>query len=79
MAVQERISRARLAAKVGRTLEVMVDEAEGATVVARSHADAPEIDGVVRVRGARGARPGDMMRVRVTGAGEHDLQATIAA
>src|SRR5215468_4655309 len=46
MAVQERISRARLAAKVGRTLEVMVDEVEGTTVVARSHADAPEIDGV---------------------------------
>jgi ribosomal protein S12 methylthiotransferase len=79
MAVQEGISRARLAAKVGRTLEVMIDEVDGGAVLARSHADAPEIDGVVRVRGSRGARPGDMMRVRVTAAGEHDLQAAVVA
>jgi ribosomal protein S12 methylthiotransferase len=79
MAVQEGISRARLAAKVGRTLEVMVDQVEGAAVLARSHADAPEIDGVVRVRGARGAKAGDLVRVRVTAAGEHDLQAVLAA
>ena len=35
---------------------------------ARSAADAPEIDGVVRVQGARGARPGDILRVKVTAA-----------
>ena len=66
MAVQEAISRARLARKVGRTLEVLVDEVEGATAIGRSQADAPEIDGIVRVSGARGARPGDLLRVRVT-------------
>jgi len=75
MQVQAQISRERLAAKVGRALEVLVDECEGAIAIARSHADAPEIDGVVRVKGARGARPGDLLEVRVTAADEHDLEA----
>jgi ribosomal protein S12 methylthiotransferase len=72
------ISRSRLAAKVGREIDVLVDEAQGATVIARSKADAPEIDGLVRVKGAAGARPGDMLRVRVTASDEHDLRARIA-
>jgi ribosomal protein S12 methylthiotransferase len=78
MQVQAAISRERLAAKVGRTLEVIVDGAQGHTALARSAADAPEIDGVVRVKGARASRPGDMLRVRVTAAGEHDLEAVTA-
>src|SRR5687768_2717260 len=79
MQVQAAISRERLAAKVGRTLEVLVDEVEGGVAIARSHADAPEIDGVVRVKGARNARPGDLIRARITRALEHDLEATLAA
>jgi ribosomal protein S12 methylthiotransferase len=43
--------------------------------VARSSADAPEIDGVVYVEGAGHLKPGDFCRVRVTRAGEHDLWA----
>jgi len=78
MAVQAQVSRERLAAKVGRDIEVLVDDVEGRVAVARSHADAPEIDGVVRVKGARGAKPGDVLRVRVTAAGEHDLDAVPA-
>jgi ribosomal protein S12 methylthiotransferase len=79
MQAQAAVSRERLAAKVGRTLQVLVDEVEGATAVARSAADAPEIDGVVRVRGARGARPGDWLRARVTRADDHDLDAVAEA
>ncbi|MGE5095198.1 MAG: 30S ribosomal protein S12 methylthiotransferase RimO [Betaproteobacteria bacterium] len=75
MEKQERISRARLASKVGREIEVLVDEMQGATAIARSKADAPEIDGIVRVKGAKGAKPGDVLRVRVTAAGAHDLEA----
>jgi ribosomal protein S12 methylthiotransferase len=75
MAKQADISRARLAAKVGREIDVLVDAVEGTTVVARSKADAPEIDGIVRVKGARSARPGDILRVKVTAATEHDLAA----
>jgi ribosomal protein S12 methylthiotransferase len=78
MAVQAAVSRGRLAAKVGRDIEVLVDDVEGRVAIARSSADAPEIDGVVRVKGAGGARPGDFLRVRVTAAGDHDLEAVAA-
>ncbi len=75
MEVQAGISREKLRRKVGATLEVLVDEVEGGTAIARSKADAPEIDGVVRVKDARSAKPGDLMKVRITGSGEHDLEA----
>ncbi len=75
MGLQADISRAKLLRKVGSTLEVLVDEVEGAVAIARSKADAPEIDGVVRVRKAKGARPGDLLRAKVTHALDHDLQA----
>jgi len=75
MQAQAAVSRARLARKVGAEIEVLVDEVSGDEAVARSAADAPGIDGVVRVAGARDARPGDFLRVRVTGSGEHDLAA----
>jgi ribosomal protein S12 methylthiotransferase len=45
--------------------------------VARSSADAPEIDGVVYVEGAENLKPGDFCQVRVTRAGEHDLWAVL--
>ena len=79
MEVQAGISRERLASRVGRTLQVLVDDVDGSTAIARSAADAPEIDGTVRVKRARGARPGEFMQVRVTAAGEHDLEAVRAA
>jgi ribosomal protein S12 methylthiotransferase len=78
MQAQAAVSAARLAAKVGREIAVLVDDVDGRLATARSKADAPEIDGVVRVKGARGAKPGDFLRVRVTGADEHDLEATVA-
>jgi ribosomal protein S12 methylthiotransferase len=78
MSAQAEVSAARLAAKVGRQIEVLVDDVAGRVAFARSAADAPEIDGVVRVKGAKGAKPGDFLQVRVTRAGEHDLEATVA-
>jgi ribosomal protein S12 methylthiotransferase len=74
MQVQGEISRARLRRKVGRTLEVLVDEVDKSVAVGRSAADAPEIDGVVRVKGAKGAKPGDRLQARITASGEHDLE-----
>ena len=79
MQVQSAISRERLRRKVGATIEVMVDESRSSIAIARSHADAPEIDGVVRVKGARGAKPGDLLRVAVTRATDHDLEAALTA
>jgi ribosomal protein S12 methylthiotransferase len=77
MATQERISAARLARKVGATMRVLVDAIEGDVAIARSAADAPEIDGVVRVAGAGKLRIGDFASVTITGADAHDLDAII--
>ncbi len=79
MEVQARISKAKLERKMGATMPVLVDRVEGRTAIARSAADAPEIDGVVNVRGAKGAKPGDFLQVRVTGADNYDLSAEIVA
>ena len=74
MAVQAVISARRLAAKVGRTLDVLVDAVEPGRATARTAGDAPEIDGVVRVTGGRPVA-GEFLRVRITAADEHDLDA----
>ena len=75
MALSARISEERLAAKVGSTIDVLVDavdrETSGAT--GRSKADAPEIDGEVHLRDAGGLQPGDVVSVRVEDSDEHDL------
>jgi len=73
MDVQADISAARLKAKIGREMSVLVDEVGGGRAVARSHADAPEIDGVVRIAQGRGLRPGDFVKVRITRADDYDL------
>jgi len=78
MQTQARISAARLRRKIGTTLDVLVDAVEGDTAIARSHADAPEIDGTVRVTGGSKLRAGEFARVTVTAASEHDLHARIA-
>ena len=84
MEVQSAISHAKLKSKVNKTVRVLVDEVttdlKGAIVgvVARSAADAPEIDGVVHVRGVKRAQPGDFLKVRITGSLEHDLHAELA-
>jgi ribosomal protein S12 methylthiotransferase len=79
MALQAEMSASRLREKVGRTLDVLVDEIEDGVAIARSTADAPEIDGVVRISGARALSPGQFARVRVTSADAHDLQAHLPA
>lgn len=77
MEVQAEISAAKLHKKIGRTLTVLVDEVgvEGAT--ARSMADAPEIDGVVRIADGASLKPGQFAHVRVKGASAHDLEAVM--
>ena len=68
------ISAAKLEAKIGRTLDViidLVDDEGGAT--GRSKADAPEIDGEVHLRDAAGLAPGDFVRVEIEEADDHDL------
>jgi ribosomal protein S12 methylthiotransferase len=74
MAKAQAISEAKLAAKVGRTLQVIVDavDADGATC--RTKADAPEIDGNLFIdQDFEGLAPGDLVTVEVDEAGEYDL------
>ena len=75
MAVQAEISAERLQAKIGREIEVMIDAVDASGAVARSHADAPEIDGVVYLEGVCDQPVGTRLRVRVEDADEHDLWA----
>jgi ribosomal protein S12 methylthiotransferase len=69
------ISEQRMAAKVGREMTVLVDHVDGAKAVARTQGDAPEIDGVVNVRKAKGLKPGEFARVKIITAGTYDLAA----
>ncbi len=76
MAAQAKISAERLRRKIGRTLTVLVDAIdEQGTAIARSTADAPEIDGVVYVEGGSALRVGEFAEVRVADTDEHDLYA----
>jgi ribosomal protein S12 methylthiotransferase len=75
MQVQETISRDRLKGKVGKTLRVLVDEADGKTAVARSAADAPEIDGLVYIENGVKLKAGEFADVKVVRSDAHDLWA----
>jgi len=75
MAVQAEISQAKLQRKVGTVQTVLIDAVGAQGAVARSSADAPEIDGAVIIDGAAGLAVGEFARVRVHAADAHDLWA----
>lgn len=73
MAHQQTISTQRLARKVGREIEVLIDEVNDDGAIGRSQGDAPEIDGNVYVGTDRTLRPGDKIKVHITDSDEYDL------
>jgi ribosomal protein S12 methylthiotransferase len=75
MALSARISTAKLAAKVGSTLDVLIDavDADSGGATGRSKADAPEIDGEVHLRDAGHLKPGDIVPATIEDSDEHDL------
>ncbi len=81
MEVQQEISAARLQRRVGKQLQVLVDEIdeEAGVAIARSAADAPEIDGNVFIEGEGAAdlKAGEFVSVRIVEADEYDLYATL--
>ena len=77
MQLQAQISAQKLQRKIGSKLIVLVDEVHADHVVARSEADAPEIDGNVLINGSWDLEPGDFVEVKITTATEHDLYAEI--
>jgi ribosomal protein S12 methylthiotransferase len=75
METQRSISRRKNRARVGLEYDVLVDAPTPKGGIARSYAEAPEVDGVIRVRSQRKLTAGDWIRVCVTGAGDYDLVA----
>jgi ribosomal protein S12 methylthiotransferase len=79
MELAQKISAERLQRRVGATLQVLVDGIEGKTAIARSAADAPEIDGLVRIAHGSKLKIGEFVQVKVTKADAYDLTARVAA
>ncbi len=77
MAHQQAISAARLEQRIGHEMRVLVDATSDDGAIARSYADAPEIDGTVFIDGADHLEPGDMVDVAITGADAYDLHAEL--
>jgi ribosomal protein S12 methylthiotransferase len=78
MAVQAEISAAKLQRKVGKTIKVLVDEIDAEGAWGRSSADAPEIDGAVRIDDGQLLKPGQFVDVVVEEADAHDLYGRLA-
>ncbi len=80
MELQAQISEEKLADKVGTTQRCLVDAIDGELAIARSMADAPEIDGLVQIQDGRdaGLKPGEFVDVEIMGSDEHDLFGEVA-
>lgn len=76
MEVAQSISTDKLAAKIGKTMQVLVDEVDADGAVARSKADAPEIDGKVYIDDTN-LKPGQLIDVIIDDADEYDLYASV--
>tara|TARA_R110002073_G_scaffold86729_6_gene206054 strand:- start:15789 stop:17114 length:1326 start_codon:yes stop_codon:yes gene_type:complete len=75
MALQQEISAAKLQAKIGRRIEILIDEVDDEGAIGRSTADTPEIDGKVYLDGVTDLQPGDFVEAEVTAADDYDLWA----
>lgn len=75
MEAQAEVSAARAEAQVGRILDVIIDGPgeEAGEMIARTEADAPEVDAVVHLENAAHLKPGDIIRAEITGADDYDL------
>ncbi|GLR70456.1 30S ribosomal protein S12 methylthiotransferase RimO [Agaribacter marinus] len=73
MAVQAKISAAKLQARIGQEYLVLVDEVNDLGIVGRSYMDAPEIDGNVYLSDDFDAEPGDLIWAQIIHADEHDV------
>ncbi|MDV7338680.1 30S ribosomal protein S12 methylthiotransferase RimO [Terasakiella sp. A23] len=73
MEFQRQISEERMQAKIGKTLEVIIDEVDDQGSIGRTKGDAPEIDGEVYINGECDLEPGQIVRVKVEHAEDYDL------
>ncbi len=77
MATQGKISAQRLQQKIGKTMNLLIDSVDAEGAIARSAADAPEIDGVVHIAPHASLQQGEFVRVGIVAADAHDLHATV--
>ena len=77
MQVQAEISANKLAAKIGKTIDVIIDEVNEETIIGRSKADAPEVDGNVFIERQYNLIPGDYVKVKIDNTDEYDLFGTL--
>ena len=77
MQLQEEISTEKLTRKIGREITVLVEEVDEEGAIARSAADAPEIDGMVYIDNGQELEVGEFVTVRVTDSDVHDLWAEV--
>ena len=77
MMVQEDISAQCIAGKIDRTLKVLVDEVDEEGAVARSYADAPDIDGLVYITDGQELKVGEFVEVTINDTDAHDMWATL--
>mgnify|MGYP001814940597 FL=1 len=77
MQVQEKISEQKLANRVGRVEEIIIDGEDEEGFIGRSKGDAPEIDGMVFIEGGHDLKAGDIVRAKITASNAHDLWAEI--
>ena len=75
MNLQATISAARLTQKIGKTMQVLVDDVDEDGAIARSASDAPEIDGLVYIEDGADLKVGEFVNVRITDSDAHDLWA----
>jgi len=75
MLLQEEISEERLERKIGKTMTVLVDEVDEEGAIARSSADAPEVDGLVYIEDGQRLSVGEFAEVKIIDSDEHDLWA----
>lgn len=79
MTAQQKISASRLAAKIGSTMDVIVDQIEGNVAVARTKGDAPEVDGIVEINDFNQSfSVGDIVKVVVKDSSDYDLIGQLA-
>jgi len=76
MSCQAAVSARRLNARIGKTYQVLIDERTKTGLIGRSYAEAPDIDGVIHIKGH--AQPGDFVRCEITSADVHDLRGRLA-
>ena len=77
MRVQAEVSEARLQERVGSQCLAVIDEVDDDNALARSYAESPEVDGVIRLSGATGLSVGQRVEVSITGYDAHDLSGSV--